>query len=395
MRCRDGSKTLAEAVIGIWQQKRYSDNFTVASNLYQGATSKRHNIIYDELLPRADISTRFCHHKKCLELFSQATVQEHDTSYPVHWHDWREMNWVGSIAISNFVNAGFLVLSHIDANFLDYVGDNDGSFNSRAWQAMKPELEGDVSLTNFLLELTDIKHIKRFFAPSSDLLKKISEGHLTWSFGIKPLINDLAEIYNSLYNYEKRIRDFLKRRNTDQRRYYSETVPETETSPHLNWNIRDFRGYSKTKVVRTATMTYQYDLEDIVSLLDQLQALRDILGLRLTPSVIWEAIPFSFVVDWFLNVGEFLKSRENAILEPTVFIIDYSISYKLQFDGEIDYYYTPKGNGPVKNMNVYILKGSIYKRRKCLPDTDGSPLSLSLLSSNQLALAASLFNVRR
>lgn len=47
-----------------------------------------------------------------------------------------------------------------------------------------------------------------------------------------------------------------------------------------------------------------------------MRAWLDTLGLNLSPTVIWNAIPYSFVVDWFANVGDCLKQYDSNWLSP-------------------------------------------------------------------------------
>jgi hypothetical protein len=56
-------------------------------------------------------------------------------------------------------------------------------------------------------------------------------------------------------------------------------------------------------------MRYRYDIDDATCPLNTLRGYLDTLGVRLDASIIWNAIPFSFIVDWFCNVSEFLSSR--------------------------------------------------------------------------------------
>jgi len=214
------------------------------------------------------------------------------------------------------------------------------------------------------------------------------------------MIRDVSEIYNSLFNLEKRLNDFVKRARTEQkRRYRYAPVTEHQTGSkyvlksggctfwYTTWDLN----YT---LWQAATMQYEYALDEVSPLLFKLRSLRDILGLRLTPSVIWEAIPFSFVVDWFLNVQDWLESRENPLINPDVIIYDYSLSHKLSFAVKGVFHY-PLRTGGWSTHLFHENSGSLYFRRKALPDTNGEPLSFSLPGLNQLMLSASLINVRR
>ena len=391
MRKRDWSSYEPDETGWYHEWRCSNDSFIKTLNSGTKCPSAHVNFMYDELLPKSDFRTRNVRHvdvKYCLAPIStHIAVASNMSVYAKH------LPRIDNLANTCFDDA---VNNWRDSSFY---GDMD-AFNARAYEAMLPSLEADVSLTNFLLELADLKQLLRLFRPSSDLSKKISEGHLTWNFGIKPLISDVAEIYNSLSNYEKRLRDFLDRRGKPQKRYYSESTDEGDDT--IAWSMSTYgqmSGYRlKYKLRKTATMSYTYQTQDIVSRLDKLQALRGMLGLKLTPSVIWEAIPYSFLVDYVINVQQWLRSLENDVIEPTVEITDYSISTKLSFSEHRYFRYLEPCTGSLMAPPGYtfsVVAGKVYNRRRALPETEGIPLSLSLPGSNQLALAASLLNVRR
>lgn len=341
--------------------------------------------IRDEIRKRYDNVTRFCMHYKYHETHGRFSfVEPHNgldrhEFYNVDLHAWIEQQ-------TAMVIPGYPEARAIFDGLL-----KDAAFNSRAYEAMLPSLAGKVSLTNFLFELTDVKLLLRLFTSSSGILKRISEGHLSWSFGVKPMISDIQEIWSSLFNFEKRIKDFLGRRGEPQKRRYTEESDDGEDTSQTTWGAvsRTARWAYAYRHKRVATMSYVYDCPDIISVADKLRALRDMLGLRLTPSVVWEAIPFSFVVDWVFSVQDFLRSREDNLIVPDVIITDYSISCKLSFFSTATLQMSGF-SGTVSNFT-----GHWYQRRRAIPNTSGEPLTFGGLTTNQLALSFSLLNVRR
>lgn len=355
-----------------------------------------------ESLPKSDLRTRFCVHRAYTYETFPISGSEANVAYSDH--ELRLFNWnhehnAGTLSTEAFLTQPISTLAD----------DEDFSFNQRAYAAMKPSLEGDVSATNFLLELGDLKQLLRFFSGLGslstkksipeyleELTKKVSEGHLTWEFGIRPILNDLNEIWTGIANYEKRIAEFIERSKGEQKRYYSEKVPQAVHEDTVSSsNDRTFKSIYKCSIKRVATMSYTYKItEDLNSLVGRLRAIQAILGLKASASVIWEAIPFSFLVDYVLNVGEFLRSIEDDLIEPDVEIIDYSISYKLTFDRKLMCTYPNYPSGYEEYM-CSRTNGTMYQRTRALPDTGGAPLTMSLPGSNQLALSLSLFNVIR
>jgi hypothetical protein len=52
-----------------------------------------------------------------------------------------------------------------------------------------------------------------------------------------------------------------------------------------------------------------------------LRGLLTVAGVELNPGIVWDAIPFSFVVDWFSNVGDFLEQYRHKALELPIMIL--------------------------------------------------------------------------
>jgi hypothetical protein len=59
-------------------------------------------------------------------------------------------------------------------------------------------------------------------------------------------------------------------------------------------------------------------------------AMLDALGVNLNPAIIWNAIPWSFVVDWVVGVGRWLDQFKSRNLEPVCLIHRYLYSVRIQ-----------------------------------------------------------------
>jgi hypothetical protein len=116
------------------------------------------------------------------------------------------------------------------------------------------------------------------------------------------------------------------------------------------------------------------------------------MGFELNPRIIWDAIPFSFVVDWFFNVGGFLARYKVDALELPIVLVDSFVSYKeinnIQWrwiranDGTYTTRPTSSGACYVKNT---------FHRMPIYPDYSSlSGLGWKMPSLNQAALGVSL-----
>lgn len=267
------------------------------------------------------------------------------------------------------------------------------NYSALAFDAMKPSLEGDLQLTNFLLELVDVKHILSLFTKWEGFVKKIAAGHLSYAFGVKPFLQDVKELYDNLTNFEGYITQFLSRRNTVQRRHYRlKFIEDDGTYEGVAGGFGLVEGTYKVKGVYHATMDYTYSCPNLDNLQGQIRALRDLLGLRFGLSQLWEAIPFSFVVDWFIRVGDWLKQYEQPLVPVNLTVVDYCESYKIESSIEWEYYGVSPCGPQVGATTQYMgnRNTKVYVRRRSLPNSGSFFINPGQFGGNQLALSASL-----
>lgn len=205
-----------------------------------------------------------------------------------------------------------------------------------AYGVMQPRFEGNISMLNFIIELKDFRSLARFLLnkplrklsnmarrlrrkPKFDISKPLAELHLANEFALKPLISDIVNIscqIDELFTtVQQEFADAGRERNT---RHYSEDFLLTEEPsfsatdearyPHL------FAGLVES-LTFTASMEYcyQYDMRSTLS------AFVKYWGLTASKEAIWNALPFSFLIDYFLKVGDALaiNSRDKNVLLET------------------------------------------------------------------------------
>lgn len=118
--------------------------------------------------------------------------------------------------------------------------------------------------------------------PRRPLRKRAADTWLEYSFGWKPLIQDVYSTLDLLQNPIKAIK-------VDAKRSYNVAYTETFRS-RVVYGIDFCRSGCEVSVSNPNLY------------------LANNLGLVNPAVVVWELIPFSFVVDWFANVGQFLSS---------------------------------------------------------------------------------------
>lgn len=137
------------------------------------------------------------------------------------------------------------------------------------------------------------------------LLETLSATWLEYNFGVKPLLNDITDFAIALGRYDSPD-DFRRAKlsgqgNTEQA-YSSDNVTGAFGYLSTTQSVRDF---NRARIVRRCGMSYTLsgpfgtakDLSRLVGFGQQ----------NFVPTA-WEIIPFSFVVDYFVNVGEILSA---------------------------------------------------------------------------------------
>lgn len=174
-----------------------------------------------------------------------------------------------------------------------------------------------VSLPNFFFELGDIPKLIKDRGTS--LSKKAAKGHLNLEFGWNLLFGDLLKLNMFGKAVDRRI-DHLSRmyRNGGTRfkadggwnEVHSSEVKQSLTPYEL---IRHHHG--------TAHVWYSYSWIPIVDLRASIPTygelywpvFRSALGLYPNIGILWDALPWSWLIDWFTNTGSVLWSMANNL----------------------------------------------------------------------------------
>ena len=164
-------------------------------------------------------------------------------------------------------------------------------------------------------------HIKGFSG-----LRGIADNYLLYQFGIKPLVHDVLDAARS-YGY-KAGRPKLIRVSVSKR------VTTHGTTGHGAWNQNSECQHRKSIVCYLHTD----EVADESGALD-------------LPSILWERVPYSFVVDWWVNVGAYLSALHisRAVNGLTEFCQTSTIRTTI---------------GPITSGSVYIItsdNGGFYR----------------------------------
>jgi len=224
---------------------------------------------------------------------------------------------------------------------------------TECYNELLPKLQEDLSLANFIYELKDLKSLMKHFAHGKEAISAIatdvkrlvgagksgftkkpvkrnresykeytdrvskwrtqqalvgasvaSDIDLSYHYAVKPLIRDVAEMSILFGRMREKINAFNAQgsvRNVAHAvRFLAPTASITGTGDQRIVTL------SKTTYRQTAEMTYR------LKQMSDIAAMMHYSGLRLTPATIWNAIPFTFVIDHFTNMGEVVASFDNS-----------------------------------------------------------------------------------
>jgi hypothetical protein len=170
-----------------------------------------------------------------------------------------------------------------------------------------------------ILELGDITQLLK--KQGDDLASQIAGNNLRYQFGIKPLVSDLVKLTQFHSQVARRVKQIerLKSQKGLRKTVTLDSLSKTSSSVRrLNEGIGPiFAGQvdvSSTCVIRAHTRWLPtVDMSKMPPLELTRLAQRAVLGLTVDFSTLWEAVPFSWLIDWGYNVGDFLKAKRNII----------------------------------------------------------------------------------
>jgi len=222
--------------------------------------------------------------------------------------------------------------------------------------------------------------------------------NLAWQFALRPTLQDAAKITEIITTLESTLSDLIRKANDLQVRHYKRPADVVVLPSRTRLSTQSYDGDTTTEVWREnewftrpvyhASMYFTYDASRLTGWVGKINALVHSLGVNKLASVVWEAIPYSFVVDWFVNVGEVIESIEDSILDPLPIIIhDFSHSLKYEYRTNITW-----------NYQYYVIDiahkvTSYYERRRDIPSLWDS-LSVRSPNLNQVGLGLSLIIVK-
>lgn len=263
-----------------------------------------------------------------------------------------------------------------------------------------------VLLPNFLVDIVSMKRSLEAFGkafrhgmPKSGfngrVLNPAGVAWLFYNYGIKPFVKDLQDIHKTLWGASAKAALMRSMKGKRQRRKIRLSIPCEITFLPSYWPYYTTFGLSsdwsevetETKTSATLFADYTPTVNVDVSSFDILQRQ---LGLQSPGSVLWEALPFSFVVDWFINTQNAVRSFDSKMITFPATFGPCGVQIKGNRTITMPLHYSHPVVGSFSSEIVFAL--SFFIRSPGLPGpSDGSALS-GRFGARQASYAAALVN---
>jgi hypothetical protein len=208
------------------------------------------------------------------------------------------------------------------------------AWGAKGWADLKPG-KPVASMGQFLAELRQLptlplKSFRRIIHDYKDIhgwFRALGKEYLNTEFGWKLFLKDLRDIYRLQQSIDRRLAQLARDNGRSIRRRgtlssnKSTVISVNQTTCLYPVLTTDF--YSSLQGTQTITdesferywfsARFRYWIPDVGTALWRTRAKRALFGLNPSPSLLWEVMPWSWLADWFGNVGDVLSNMsENA-----------------------------------------------------------------------------------
>jgi len=227
---------------------------------------------------------------------------------------WIQNEGVGNASVTPLRDSYPPIYDSVVFNFPIVSDDSWYDFGADACLSFATQIPTEVSLANFSWELRELGQLLPKLENS--IQSTISGGFLNFQFGWKPFLSDLQKLSGILSTVQGKI-NHLKQtygKKTKLGMYRGDVLKPTfsdytsiVTDARLNsvsyrWQLAEYRAD-----LRAGGYLF-HKLKDLDSLYGYIRALFVALGLDNPLRAVWQALPYSFVVDWVFGLSHRLGS---------------------------------------------------------------------------------------
>lgn len=234
--------------------------------------------------------------------------------------------------------------------------------------------------------------------------RKGGEDYLAWQFGFRPVIQDIYGLARSIDTADKQWRSYVKGSNTLQRRHYTYPIEQSTeiTDVATGGSVYPIlpaafgSGMASTlKRTRTVVTVYKFSAAYAYHVPKPSRKASEFArralqyqkqyGLEIDPELLWNLSPWSWLIDWFLPVGDFVSQASNLQFGNTALPWAYmSASYRVS-----DVYERP-GCRLIDGKGPGTLEVVTHYKRRVTASPYGFGVAWNDLSAFQLSILAAI-----
>jgi len=260
-----------------------------------------------------------------------------------------------------------------------------------------------VSVPTVIGELKDLPSLIK--VRGDGFLKKVAQGHLSWRWGLKPMLSDLRKLCNFARAFDQRLMELYSLRDgrVMRRRCHLDnstvrTVNETNHWFHSGYGVL-LQGPFQRWYTKKSWGTAQWKLNPNSQLpqlgYDKLKNLANRLNYGFTShealAAAWELAPWSWLVDWFSNIGDVIAATNNSVE-----LNWQKICYMRHMTQVTDAKVNRAISTPWVNLDSdYVLRYERKERYPCAPVLPFPFPMLPIIDGGKMSILASLAVLRR
>jgi hypothetical protein len=272
-------------------------------------------------------------------------------------------------------------------------------------------------------------HVRETFDSSHgptlrELSRGAADGYLEYSFNIAPTISDVLGLYHALDKAKRVSNNLLAHEGHRRLKKFKCPIDSVATDVNepefefaalvdsnsygdayrvyggnlLGMKVQTFNlqdSYRNHDAMFYAQMEYNYHFSAYQREHAEQLTLLDLLGVNLNPAVLWNAIPWSFAIDWVFQVGKYLNGRSVINMAPQINVTRYIWSWRC-YRRARRYFYsyqtTPANCNAIIQTWLPDVFERAYRRSNDFGSLQSDPLIVDGLSNKEITLGLALLN---
>jgi len=235
--------------------------------------------------------------------------------------------------------------------------------------------------------------------PGRVTLGDISNSYLGYQFGIAPLISDFKKIQSSFPRTRERLRQLARKAlrehssiasciatvTVDNTQLGSAYSPQDSQAGYLHCQV-----YPTVQAIRRVGIRGTRGVKYESSSFQEVDYLLSRFFATGPAKLAWEKVPFSFAVDWLINLSPLIDKLDNALVSNGVSIKQSWYSEKYSFLAQVFKHKSGTNDWSEDGTQVALGEYRYYLRESMPPDTNVQ--LAGRFGKKQAALTAALFH---